>query len=217
MCCHISTQDRIRMIANFSLILSITSTILGGVHHLLQSNTSLEKTNINNNATNISCEITLQKKCNRTNTDVYDKPQNEMGIQVMLTLFLIFIDLPASMLLLIGANLKIKQLLVPWMVTMALKMFGYVISCCLFVQFVLVKIMDENMGFGMKHYTKPTNNTNEQHFSIFTESAIDNVVQKRYFQTQIITIYHNHIVINLLNINYTKSNDFVNNKFQAAR
>ena len=54
----------------------------------------------------------------------------------MLIIFQLVIDLPASILLLIGANLRIKQLLVPWMLIMAVKMLGYVIACCIFVQFV---------------------------------------------------------------------------------
>ena len=190
MCCDISAQDRVRVIANFSIILCITSTILGGISWLLKDDPSLKETNPINNATNISCDIILQNECNITTPDVNDGAQNEMGIRVMLIIFQLVIDLPASILLLIGANLRIKQLLVPWMLIMAVKMLGYVIACCIFVQFVLVKVLDENMGFGMKHYHKPTNNTNEQHFSIFSGSAVDNIVQKRFFQNQIFTIMH---------------------------
>ena len=187
MCCDISAQDRVRAIAIFSIILCITSTILGGISWLLQDDLSL---NGNNNATNISisCDIMLQNECNITTADVYDGAHNQMGIRVLLTVFQLVIDLPASVLLLIGANLRIKQLLVPWMLIMAVKMLGYVIACCVFVQFVLVKILDENMGFGMRHYPKPTNNTNEQHFSIFSGSAVDNVVQKRFFQDQMCNV-----------------------------
>ena len=191
MCCDISTQDRIRTIANFSIVLCMASTMLGGVSYLFQDDDlSLTKTNIINKATNTSFDITLQNKCRLKNAD--DGIQNEMGIRVMLIVFLLVIDLPASLLLLIGANLKIKQLLVPWMVTMAVKMFGYVISCCLFVHFVLVKILDENMGFGMKPYAHPTKNTSEHHFSILSGRAIDDTVLKRYFQNQIFTSQHYH-------------------------
>ena len=185
MCCDISAQDRVRVIANFSIILCITSTILGGISWLLQDDPSLNQMNNNNNATNISCDIILQNECNITTADAHDGADNEIGIQVMLIIFQLVIDLPATVLLLIGASMRLKQLLVPWMLIMAVKMLGYVIACCIFVQFVLVKILDENMGFGMRHYPKPTNNTNEQHFSIFSGSAVDNIVQKRFFQNQI--------------------------------
>ena len=208
MCCDISAQDRVRVIANFSIILCITSTILGGISWLLHDDPTLKQTNHINNATNISCDIILQNECNITTADVYDGAQNEMGIRVILIIFQLVIDLPASVLLLIGANLRIKQLLVPWMLIMAVKMLGYVIACCIYVQFVLVKMLDENMGFGMKHYSKPTNNTNEQHFSIFSGSAVDNIVQKRFFQNQIFSIkycdnrYNNILIVLITYITY---------------
>ena len=187
MCCGISAQDRVKVIANFCIILCITLTILGCVSWLLQSNASLKQTD-KNNATNISCDVELQKEWNITTADVYDDSYNEMGIGGVLIIFQLVIDLPASVLLLIGANLRIKQLLVPWMLIMAVNMLGYVISCCIFVQFVFVNIVDKNMGFGLKHYPNPTNNANERHFSGCSGSEVYNIDQNRFSKNQIFSI-----------------------------
>ena len=187
MCCGISAQDRVKVIASFSIILCITLTILGSVSWLLQDGPLLKQTD-KNNGTNISCGVELQKERNKTTVDVYDDPNNEIGIQWMLIIFQLVIDLPASVLLLIGANLRIKQLLVPWMLIMAVNMLGYVISCCIFVQFVLVNILDKNLGFGMKHYPNPTNSSNEQNFSSCSDSEVYNIVQNRFSQNQIFSI-----------------------------
>ena len=178
MCCGITSQDRVRVIAIFSILLCIVVTLICCFTWLLEK----EDHNllIGNNSTNISvaCSVILQpSKCNLTIPETLgnDTYQNPEEIRVMLTIFQLVIDLPASALLLIGANLRIKQLLAPWMFIMAVKMLGYVIACCIYVQFRLVKMLDEKMGFGMKHYSKLTNDTSQQHYSIFSGSAVDSM------------------------------------------
>ena len=189
MCCGITSQDRVRVIAIFSILLCIVVTLICCFTWLLEKED--ENLLYGNNSTNVSvvCDMILEtSECNLTTTEVFsnDTQQNPEEMRVMLTIFQLVIDLPASALLLIGANLRIKQLLAPWMFIMAVKMLGYVIACCIFVQFRLVKMLDEKIGFGMKHYSKLTNDTSQQHYSIFSGSAVDSVgVQlKRFFDSK---------------------------------
>ena len=140
---------------------------------------------LQNNATNIStssCDIILQPTCNLTATEINNGTEqhpNGVGSQ-LLTIFLLVIDLPSSALLLAGAKLKVKTLLLPWMIIMALKMLGYVTACCIYVQFVLVEKLDESVGFGMKHYARiVSNDTSDLHYSIFSGNVVDGV-QKRF-------------------------------------
>ena len=182
MCCEISSQDRVKVISIFSILFCIASTILGCIDWVLD-NSRFSQTNTTN--VSITCDITLQADCNLTTTDnIKGAADNQIRLRVLLTIFQLVIDLPASVLLLIGAKLRIKLLLIPWMLIMAVKMLGYVIGVCIWVQFVLVQVLDENFGFGMKHYSKLTNDTNEQHYSIFSGSVVDSVIHKRYFQNQ---------------------------------
>ena len=176
MCCQISLQDRVRAIAILSIIFCIALTIFEYINWLVLEEHSMS------NATNvsISCDAISKMDCN-VSTEVNDD-NNGIGIKVVLTIFQLLVDLPISVLLLIGAKTRTKQLLAPWMFLTAMKMLGYVIACCIFVQFILVHTLDEHLGFGMKHYSKPTNDTSEQHYSIFSGSAVDNVVHERCFQ-----------------------------------
>ena len=185
MCCGITSQDRVRVIAIFSILLCVVVTLICCFTWLLEKQD--QNLLYGNNTTNISvaCDMILQtSECNLTTPDVFgnDTQQNPQEMKVMLTIFQLVIDLPASALLLIGANLRIKQLLAPWMFIMAVKMLGYVIACCIFVQFRLVKILDEKIGFGMRHYSKLYNDTSQQHYSILSGGAVDSMgVQLKRF------------------------------------
>ena len=174
MCCQISLQDRVRIIGIFSIIFCIVLTIFGHIH-LLVSN---ESWNLNSTNYLVSCNKSSSIDCNSTME--VDEGQNGVGAKVVLTTFQILVDLPASILLLLGAKTRIKRLLLPWMLLTAIKMLGYVTACCIFVHFILIQILDEKYGFGMKHYPKPTNLTSEQHFSIFSGSVVDNIVHERF-------------------------------------
>ena len=186
MCCGITSQDRVRVIAIFSILLCIVITLICCFTWLLEKEDP-QNLLYGNNSTNISveCDMIFQpSECNLTTPDMFsnDTEQNPQEMRVMLTIFQLVIDLPASALLLIGANLRIKQLLAPWMFIMAVKMLGYVIACCIFVQFRVVKMLDEKMGFGMRHYSKLTNDTSQQHYSILSGSAVDSMgVQHKRF------------------------------------
>ena len=200
MCCGITSQDRVRVIAIFSILLCVVVTLICCFTWLLEKQD--QNLLYGNNSTNISveCDMILQaSECNLTTPDVFgnDTQQNPQEMKVMLTIFQLVIDLPASALLLIGANLRIKQLLAPWMFIMAVKMLGYVIACCIFVQFRLVKILDEKIGFGMRHYSKLYNDTSQQHYSILSGGAVDSmgVQLKRFLDSRSFEadIYYDHI------------------------
>ena len=66
------------------------------------------------------------------------------------TTFLLLIDIPTSMLLLIGTHLRLKYYLIPWLIVMALKMLIYTSVTC-----NLVFFMSETTSGGNSHNQPP--------------------------------------------------------------
>ena len=66
------------------------------------------------------------------------------------TTFLLLVDIPTSMLLLIGTNLRLKYYLIPWLIIMAFKMIIYTSVTC-----NLVFFMSETTSGGNSHNQPP--------------------------------------------------------------
>ena len=184
MCCQMTSECRVKSIAIFSICLSILGAIFGQVNLLMP----LERPESNVSGSSMPCEEIVKADCDSSISRNHS--QTTQSIHAIMTAFQLVIDLPTSVLLLIAANLKKKHLLVPWMFVTALKMLGYVVGCCVFVHFVLIHWLNEYTGFGVINYYSRTNKTagEEQHYSIFSGSAVNDVIRNRFFQSCILEI-----------------------------
>ena len=176
MCCQMPLQARIKALAVVSICIGILEAIFGHIHLLVPSHST--ESNFTNSS--LPCQETIKANCRSSDTG--NQSQRMQSIHAVIIAFQLVIDLPTSVLLLIAANLKKRQLLVPWMFVTAIKMLSYVIGCCIFVHFILIHSFNQYTGFGIKHYSK-TNKApgDEQYYSIFSGSVVDDVIHKRSF------------------------------------
>ena len=131
MCCNQPLQAQARLIGIATLATSIVLVIFA--QSALVFCSSGENSSDSEVDSTPRCDVKLNKNYNMSHTVVLSS----------ITIFLVVLDIPSSMILLLGTKVKLKYHLVPWLFTNAYKMIAIVFSFCLTVWCVYVKIKGE--------------------------------------------------------------------------
>ena len=143
MCWERSLQNRAQLIAIMTLAGSIFLVIIGQLSSIL---CSYLPWHVNKSGS----ELDLKHDCNVVVSKGYEFSYNIMVS--VLTIFVVLVDIPSSMLLLMGTNMKLKYNLIPWLVVDAFKMFSCIIMICLMVKYSYADTFDSNKSRPVSSY-----------------------------------------------------------------
>ena len=135
MCCGKSLQRQAHLVAIITFTFTVFLVILGQLILIKCSSSSLQG---NQSVSNLDLKSSID--CNTALDD--DHEISHTIVVSIITIFAVLFDIPSSMLLLIGTQLKLRYNLIPWLLFNALKMIIYVIVICIVAWCTYVSVFD---------------------------------------------------------------------------
>ena len=160
MCCKQSLQYQTHAIAIYTITSSILMIIIGQFTLLLCPNDiNCEPGNdtlhlLNSQKGKIYCHISLGKQ--------YQYYHGTLTVIVMM--FMLLVEIPTSIFLLMGARLRLRYNLIPWLVVTAFKMIFWVVLTCLVVWWAFKGMLHTMNILSADTMLDQTNKTLLQHY-----------------------------------------------------
>ena len=160
MCCKQSLQSQTCVVAIYTISSSILMIIIGQFSLLICTNDmNFENGNatihsLNSQKGKINCHISLDKQY------LY----SHRTVTVTTMMFMLLVDIPTSILLLIGASLRLRYNLIPWFAVTAFKMVFWVFFTCLVVWCTFKDMLDKINFLSKDTMSDQTNKTLLHHY-----------------------------------------------------